>query len=129
MKTIDDVYIQSFKIVAKRFKSELDKVGIGVGVSSSHILERAKQRHISVDSWFDAVNYIFKNKLCELAYAMSIGKKSTIEIRYKGIIVVLARTFRSEANTWIFATVLDSAIHSLNKSKTNIDDVYRIDLT
>jgi hypothetical protein len=65
-KTIDDVYINSFNIVYDKYKSLLNSVNIDFGLARAHILNRAKQRRLSVDYCFDTLNKTYRYKLCEL---------------------------------------------------------------
>jgi 2-hydroxy-3-keto-5-methylthiopentenyl-1-phosphate phosphatase len=124
-KTIDDVYINSFNIVCNKYKSLLNSVSIDFGLARDHILSRAKQRRLSVDYCFDALNKTYRHKLCELIFAMVQGRYCTIELRYKNVIVVISRRFVPGNHSWYVSTILDSKIHSLNREGLS-DEVYQI---
>jgi hypothetical protein len=124
-RTIDDVYINSFNIVYNKYKLLLDSVSIDFGLARTHILSRAKQRRLSVDYCFDTLNKTYRYKLCELIFAMVQGQYSTIELRYKNVIVVISRRFVPGNHSWYVSTLLDAKIHSLN-SKELRDEVYQI---
>jgi hypothetical protein len=125
-QNIENVYISSFKTTILKFKSELGKIGVNIGISTQHIMERSKQRHLSVDLVFDILHSVYKKRLCELVYAMCIGKHSRIEIRHKDLILVVSRSFRDESTTWVFSTVLDPKKHSLNKYDAPPEGVYHL---
>lgn len=129
VKHIDDVYSSAFKLALVGIQKALKPIECDFFVGYKHVIERAKQRYISIDDIILAIRKFSANRLCEFVYAIHVGGIiDTIEVRYKDLILVIVRDNIPGNKRWGLVTVLDANIHNVKTYSCPPDNLYIIEI-